>query len=336
MSAPQLKKSSTGIWYIHWTDGRRSKRVSTGAKDLVAAKAFFGEWLTLEQQPDKRQDTFTLSDVWQLYVDTPAGRDNRTADAWKPINKFFGQMRLTAITQTEWERYAKARAVKESTLWLEQGKLLQILNFAKKRKLLAELPEIERLPPPLPRDRWLRDEEIDALLTAAAAERTDGRMTPVERFLWLGLYTGARREALVDLRWPQIDFDIGVIHLNPGGRRQTSKKRPSVPIADALLPVLRRMKTEAVNDKVVDATYAAVGHALTRVAKAAKVADVTPHVLRHTWATHAARNGTPLWVIAKCLGNSMLIVERVYAKYAVDDLKVAVNSFGSRSLRAVK
>lgn len=336
MSAPTLKKSDTGVWYVHWTDKRRSKRVSTGARDMAAAKAFFSEWLMLEQQPKKRQDVLTLSDVWGLYSDTPSGRTTRVQAVWRAMAPVLGGMKLTAIDQAAWNLYSRRRAVKGSTLWLEQGVLMQILRFAVKRKLLAELPEIERVGAPLPRDRWLRDDEIDAVLTAAAAERTDGKMTPIERFLWLGLYTGARREALTDLRWSQIDFETGMIVLNAAGRRQTSKKRPSLPIADALLPVLRRMKDEAASEKVVGLAYSSIGDALIRVAKRAGVSGVSAHVLRHTWATHAARNGVPLWQIAGVLGNSMQMVESVYAKHTPDGLKDAVNAFGSRALRVVK
>lgn len=53
--------------------------------------------------------------------------------------------------------------------------------------------------------------------------------------------------------------------------------------------------------------------------QALKATGISPHVLRHTAATHMARNGVPLWKIAKILGNTLAMVERVYAKWCPDD-----------------
>jgi integrase len=46
---------------------------------------------------------------------------------------------------------------------------------------------------------------------------------------------------------------------------------------------------------------------------------ISPHVLRHTAATHMARRGVSLWMIAKVLGNTTALVERVYAKWVPEN-----------------
>jgi integrase len=56
-----------------------------------------------------------------------------------------------------------------------------------------------------------------------------------------------------------------------------------------------------------------------------KSTGISPHVFRHTAATQMARRGIPLFLIAKALGNSMRMVERVYAKHAPDDLRAAMD-----------
>ena len=45
MSAPDLRTASNGTIYIHWTDGRRSKRISTRQKDMAEAKMVLGLFL---------------------------------------------------------------------------------------------------------------------------------------------------------------------------------------------------------------------------------------------------------------------------------------------------
>ena len=73
-----------------------------------------------------------------------------------------------------------------------------------------------------------------------AASRKCGCTCPL--FILIGLYTGQRKEALLSLRWSQVDLETGRINYNPPGRRQTNKRRPHVPIAPRLLPHLRRAR----------------------------------------------------------------------------------------------
>ncbi len=127
-----------------------------------------------------------------------------------------------------------------------------------------------------------------------------------------------------------------MIHFNPEGRAQTRKHRPSVPISDRLFLVLQRAYDERTGPHVLD-TPGKINDALTRLAARAKVAGVTPHVLRHTAATHMARRNVSLWIIAKLLGNTLDQVEKVYAKWQPGFGLEAVNLIGGapRGLRLV-
>ena len=52
---------------------------------------------------------------------------------------------------------------------------------------------------------------------------------------------------------------------------------------------------------------------------------ITPHTLRHSWATQAARAGVSMWEIAGVLGDTIATVSRVYAHHSPDHLRSAVN-----------
>lgn len=58
-------------------------------------------------------------------------------------------------------------------------------------------------------------------------------------FILLALYTGARKEAILSLRWPQVDLQRNLIDFNPPGRERTSKGRPIIPIPRRLMTFLR-------------------------------------------------------------------------------------------------
>jgi integrase len=144
----------------------------------------------------------------------------------------------------------------------------------------------------------------------------------------LALETASRKTAICELTWDRVDFETNVIHYDVPGRKKTKKRRASVPISSSLRPALERMKNEQdpkPSDLVMIEPTDPIG-LVWRVAEHAGLEDVSPHVLRHTAATHMARRGVPLWKIAKILGNSAGMVERVYAKHCPDDLREAVDS----------
>lgn len=314
------KPVESGVWYIFWSENRRSRRTSTGTKDETEADAFLDEWLKLDE---KMGAALTCRDLWELkYPDmTP---DHRCYYAGKPLMSHFGDLRPRDVTQAREDEYIRKRGVAQSTIRLELSVLRASWNNGLKKRLLTEkdLPVLGPLPEPSPpRDRWLRDDEA-ALLLATAEELEERR---VWAFLNLALETAARRTAIQELTWEQVDWETGVIHYLKPGARQSRKRRASVPISDKLKPVLQELYDTRKDGYVIGAG-ARVNIALAKVAKHAKIEGVSPHVLRHTAATRMARRGVPLWIIAKILGNTVEQVEKVYAKHAPEMLLDGVNA----------
>lgn len=354
MPAPELKRHDNGIWYIHWTEGRRSKRVSTGAKEMDGpngAKAFFGTWLLMEQQaaaPDA--SGLTVGDIWTLYFERhvrPNAAAIDTAEwSWRNLKQFFADRMVAQVTPAAIDEYVAARragkiarASGSSTVRRELNALRACLNWAAhpKRKLLlpAELPAFDLPAESEPRDRWLRHDEIQRMLDAAAAMRQGSRLSRGERFLWLALETAARKGAILQLTWDRVDFETGVIRYDVPGRRKTKKRRSAPPISSALRPVLERAYAERQGDLVLD-NGSEVWPIIKRIAKRAGVDDVSPHVLRHTAATHMARRGVPLWKVAGILACTMAMVERVYATHAPDGLRDAIEMISGGNLEAAE
>jgi integrase len=249
---------------------------------------------------------------------------------------------------TKREKGVIGRPAKPATIRRELVQLLACFNWcadSKERRALispADVPGFALPSGGQPRDRWLREAEVERLLKAAAAPV--GRMSRVERFLWLALETAGRKQALLDLTWDRVDFETGVIHLALPGRKETKKRRASVPISKALLPVLKRAYEERINDRVLDhgaEVWAAVQSVAARAGfgppqgvrqtgTKPKATGISPHVMRHTAATHMARRGVPLFLVAKVLGDTIATVEKTYAKHAPDDLRGAVDMISGK------
>lgn len=312
------KPVASGVWYIFWSENRRSKRQSTGAKNETEADAFLDEWLKIEEGEGP---ALTCRELYDLkYPDEGPGHSLHSQG--KALKAFFGDMTPAEVTQAVEDRYKRSRKVSSATLRVELSRLRASWNYGVKKKLLGpgDVPVLDPLPEAAPpRDRWLRREEYWRLLRAA---RGDLR---IRAFLHVALRTGARRTAIQELTWDQVDFETGVIHFLQAGRNQTSKRRASVPISRSLMRVLKVLHRHR-KDAYVIGAGATVNKVLSRVAKDAEVEGVSPHVLRHTLATWLAREGVSLWKIAKVLGNSVEQVEKVYAKHSPEMLVDAVNA----------
>lgn len=267
------------------------------------------------------------------------------------------------ISYARKRRKAKIRLLRNpkpagnGTIRRELGMLAATFRHAARKKRIRQddVPYIPLPAPPPPRDRWLTREEEDRLIaacpvdeadelarrSAAIRERVqregfigppcaplqtkpDPRLTRIYRFLMLAIETGARKAALETLTWLQVDFKVGTIDLNPRGRIQTKKKRARVKINAVLRSILQRAYDERRTGFVLD-HKGDIRTSFENLVERSGLKDVTPHVLRHTWATRAAQIGVPIREIAGWLGDSIATVERTYFHHHPDFLRAAAN-----------
>ncbi|MDI1263914.1 MAG: site-specific integrase [bacterium] len=365
-----LRQHDNSVFYIHWTENthdvetgktdRRSKRHSTGQKEETAAQIYLGEWLKGEaQDAADGAPRYTVADLWDAYYERHVEKNvmspRQVDTCWNNLRPHFGDLTLPAVAApgpdgvNKVEEYILRREDGEigscpaatGTVRKELSMLLACFNWHAdvKRKTIkpADVPVWEMPPASEARDRWLRTEELQRMMTAAAehsAEFGNGLLSRVERFLWLALETAARRQAILELTWDRVDFEINTIDYRVPGRPVTKKRRAVVPISTTLRPILLRAYAERTGDLVCDNESASIWRAVKSVAKRAKVADVSPHVLRHTAATHMLRNGVSIWTVAGILADTVATVERVYGHHAPGAGASAVETLAGRLLGA--
>ena len=362
-----LKQRDNGTWYIHWTDAdRRPQKSSTGTKDKGEAQKELDRFLTGEAEP-RDGPAVTVAMAWAVYWDKQVrgGKSEKSiATCWNNLKPFFGACLVSEVRGLV-EDYTKLRRngagglgtgkAKDGTIRKELVYLLAALNFCSDPYYGIDLFKPELIGPilrlfpkeSLPRDRWLREHEVDALHAAAAGMRKDpARLSRLELFLWLALETAGRVTALLELTWERVDWEMGSIDLLVPGERQTSKYRPTVKISKALMPVLQRAYRERQDIRPgarllghkgpvwesVQRCVANAGLSAPIVNNWVVKSGISPHTFRHTAATMMARRGVPLFTIAKILGNSARMVEQVYAKFQVADQQDAVDAISSSRL----
>lgn len=182
-----------------------------------------------------------------------------------------------------------------------------------------ESPRIGR---PLP--STLSEDEVEALLDAPDI------VTPLgirDRSMLELLYAcGLRVSELVNLTLPQLSLNQGVVRVSGKGGKERL-----VPMGDEALVWLRTYlksaRLELLGDVVSDVLYPGrSGAALTRQAfwhrikHYAIVAGISkplsPHVVRHAFATHLVNHGADLRVVQLLLGHSDLSTTQIYTHVA--------------------
>jgi len=123
----------------------------------------------------------------------------------------------------------------------------------------------------------------------------------------LGL-CGLRASEALSARWGDIDFDRGVLTVRSG----KGMKHRKVPIPQPLLDHLKAYRLPKPDRPVVARTYAWAWQAVREVSEKAIGRPVTPHVLRHTYATLLLRKGVDVRTVQQLLGHASLSTTAAY------------------------
>lgn len=250
------------------------------------------------------------------------------------LKKYFGGLCTNIISPADVYEYCNKRRngeigkqAADGTLNRELNILITAIKYAAKR---LKIPADEVVPdirfafpkPPQAKDTWLTLGEMEKMLQLAKGNSE--KYPRIYRFCMLGFYTGQRKKAILELRTDQVDMDSRVIIFNPPGRAQTKKNRPKVPIADELLPMIEYAIKNG--DEYICIHPGDIRKSFeTLINKCKFKKHVTPHVLRHTYATQALQAGVSIWDVAGVMGDDPKMVLERYGHHDPDFLRSAVN-----------
>ena len=286
------------------------KRISTGTADEGRAEQVAREiWGRITAPASDR-----IADLWPVYVSdrkADGAREDRFKAHWTALEPTFGHKLGSAVTREECREYYKARrkaGYSDSTIKTD----LELLRACLRRRYGTAAPSIWIPPASAPRDNWLTKEQARKIVDLADTPH-------IKLFVTLGLATGARAGAILDLTWDRVDFDHGTIDFRPAGRVQTNKRRTVVPMNETARAALKQAHEARLTDNVIEyggKPVASVKKAIQRLAEKAGV-KFSPHTLRHTCAVWMAQADVPMQKISQYLGHTSLrMTEQVYARYS--------------------
>ena len=185
--------------------------------------------------------------------------------------------------------------------------------------------------------RVLSAEDVARFLERPAIAFHEGRISEYaylqDRAMFEALYsTGCRISEMTSVKWGEIDFDRGTLIVTGKGSkdRLVILGRPAL----AALTELRK-KTEEL-DPALAAANADVFRSKSMIrmsprfaqrrmkrylAEAGLPTDVTPHKLRHSFATHLLDAGADLRSVQEMLGHASLSTTQIYTHVSIERLK---------------
>ena len=193
---------------------------------------------------------------------------------------------------------------------------------------LLEMPKLNQYLPEV-----LTVEEINALVDAIDVSTAEGQRNRAIIEMLYG--SGLRVSELVNLKLSNMYLDDGFMRVLGKGSKQRL-----VPISDESKKqflLWMECRRASVIEQDGQGDYAFLnrrGHQLTRVmiftiikrlcAAAGIQKSISPHTLRHSFATHLLQNGADLRVIQQLLGHEDITTTEIYTHLEVSDLREAI------------
>ena len=225
----------------------------------------------------------------------------------------------------------ETRHAKPCTTGRLVSSLRRFFQFALREGLRTDDPAADLDSPKLPRSlpKVLSESEVEGLLAAPDPATPQGLR---DRAMLETLYaSGLRVSELVGLKVVQVSLDMGVVRILGKGAKERL-----APLGEEAVSWIERYRREArpalLGPRKSDALFVtARGGPMTRqafwglVKRHARAAgiprEISPHTLRHAFATHLINHGADLRVVQLLLGHADISTTQIYTHVARERLK---------------
>ncbi|MBI2470201.1 MAG: site-specific integrase [Planctomycetes bacterium] len=324
-----------GVWWtcIRYEGKKIQKSLETADKKLaqsIEAKVKTG---VIEGKYFERyvSNNKTLSDMMEKFMKEHAPKvsvsmQRSYSASLKHLLPFFGNPKLPSITPkiiNEYKVLRKAEEAKPATINRELAMLSKAFNLAVKEwEWLKENP-VSKVPKEKEnneRDRWLTEDEEKRLIANSPSWLKD--------IIVFGLHTGLRIGELLSLEW----YRVSLLRKNIIIQESKNGKPRTVPLSQIALDILtqkskvRNIKndfvfTSCVGTKIDSDNFR---RSINGVLKRVGIEGVTPHTLRHTFATRLAQRGIDIYKISKLMGHKDIRMTQRYAHHCPESLRDCV------------
>ena len=230
----------------------------------------------------------------------------------KDIRSFMGELLSYGYKKSSVSR--KLSAIKSFCKFLERNKIIK-----GNPSVSVKTPKTEKCIP-----SFLSEEEVRKMLDFSALDdKLDIRNKAILELLYA---TGIRAAELVNLDISMFDRRVKLLRVYGKG-----KKERIIPVAKTAFQALEKYISESRGYKEGALFLSKSGKRLTErdlqrivkkaIVKVATLNQMSPHTMRHTFATHLLNRGANLRAVQELLGHESLSTTQIYTHVSVEKLK---------------
>jgi len=275
----------------------------------------FSEYLLIERNYSVHTASAYIRDVGQYYL----------------FSKSDSEVQICpeAILLRKWVRQLASKGLAEKSIHRKVSSVRAFTKYLFLSKIITELPSLEIQLPKIRKKipAYIKEVELSALLERLESEARDFESELAFCIISTFYHTGIRRSELINL--PVSNLNLNKFELKVLGK---GNKERIIPLSQEIL----RQLTSFLNTKIKDGieskfifcnfegeklkekrVYNLINSLLSQTYADKK----SPHILRHSFATHLLQNGADINSIKELLGHTSLSATQIYAQNDIHRLK---------------
>ncbi|WP_371219496.1 tyrosine-type recombinase/integrase [Orientia tsutsugamushi] len=282
--------------------------------------------------PLKTKNASTLKEVYNLYINHRKLKDSSKILYKGIMNKYLKNLHYIHVSNIRKEDIYKIFNNANKGGKYSANKTLKlikaILNIAVELELIEKNPangiKIHKMQA---RDRYITLEEMPRFLAAVEEDKNPY----LKYFVYISLYTAARRNNVLSMRWENIRLEEGVWYIpeTKNGESQT------VPLINLLIEKLKQYPYSSESELVFPRQRVNSGHlksinvAWKRVCKRAGLKNLRIHDLRRTVGSWMAKFGISMAIISKLLNHNDPQSTKFYIHLNTNVVRDAIQKFAN-------
>lgn len=243
----------------------------------------------------------------------------------KVFDAFLQHKDFCSITSNDIKSYISSLNASEKTINRKIATLKKFFSFLQSEQLIKKLPDFPKsikISKTLP--KFLSISDIEKILASTANLKTEFEQARAKLIIYILYGSGLRVSELIHLRLRDINFENETAIIKGKG----SKER-IVPVSTFALQLIKKIQPSSdPNNYVIysgknktQLTRQRITQILSEIEILSCISPITPHMLRHSFATHLLNNGANLFVIQKLLGHESISTTEIYTHVLTSDLK---------------
>lgn len=335
-----FKKKTSDVYYLIDNTVKPKKWIKLGKIKKAEAKLCLSKYLTDQAYlrldlpiPDSK---ITLKELVDEYIEsaqvykkeyTVKTEKNNLYQFCKQVSasgKTFGERMIYEISSGEIESYFFNKNYKPNTVRLHLHALDQVYKYAIKLKCLKLNPidQVQR-----PKVEEALPKYVDFKIIKKFLNHLNG---DAKDFYTILTYSGLRSSEARLLQVGNIHNDFIMIPRSKNGKFR------SIPIHKSIKTMLKKLsKGKKASDYLFSHSNGdpfgktVFRKALRRAIKDSKIEEkITPHVLRHSFATELLRKEVDLKTVKELLGHTNIATTEIYARVLPETLRKKINVLG--------